>query len=320
MKKLVSEIGAKACADIIKLHITLELSEYMDADHPAYSTLKEWMFTRKEWRELINLILSGSKDLMFLFNDTHSIEFGMQFNPGHVEIHSTCLNDMNLLNCLKQNISRETKVILGAGGSSLEEIENAIYAMDHHNIVLMFGFQNFPTKYKDINFSKMRKVMKLFPEFQFGYADHTAWDEPDNILITLFGAALGMDYIEKHVTTAYGEERVDWSAAVSVDMFNEIKEKLDLLSACDGNGLLKMNQGEKDYSVYGPMKKAAVANTDISAGQKINKNMYSFKRTKQVSDLSQTDVLENMGKMVQISLKKGQVLLKEHFAKEDKEG
>ena len=46
-------------------------------------------------------------------------------------------------------------------------------------------------------------------------------------MITLLGAALGMEYIEKHVTNVFGQERVDWSAAVNMDMFNEIKKKMD---------------------------------------------------------------------------------------------
>ena len=72
--------------------------------------------------------------------------------------------------------------------------------------------------------------MNLFPEFSFGYADHTAWNEPNNILITLMGAALGMDFIEKHVTNVYGKKRVDWESTVSIDMFNEIADKLEILS------------------------------------------------------------------------------------------
>jgi len=253
--------------------------------------------------------------LMLLFNDTKAVEFGMAFNPTHVEIHSVCLNDINLLDALKQHLSRETKVVLGVGGSSLYEIENAINILRHRNIVLMFGFQNFPTKYEDINFAKMRKIMKLFPEYQFGYADHTAWNEPNNILITLFGAALGMDYVEKHVTIAYGEERIDWSAAVSIDMFNEIKGKMDLIEACNGNGLLRLNKGEQDYSIFGPMKKAAMLTKDLKAGQELERDMLAFRRTGQISDLSQVEAIQSVGKVVNCDLRKDQVLLSSHIEK-----
>ena len=42
----------------------------------------------------------------------------------------------------------------------------------------------------------------------FGYADHTAWNEENNGLITLLVSSNGMDFIEKHVTTEYGKEAV----------------------------------------------------------------------------------------------------------------
>ena len=252
---------------------------------------------------------------MLLFNDTKAIEFGMRFNPSVVEIHSVCLNDIYLLETLKQNIEPKNKIALGVGGSSFYEIENAINILQHQNIVLMFGFQNYPTRYEDINFAKMRRIMKLFPEFQFGYADHTAWDEPNNILITLFGASLGMEYVEKHVTIAYGEERIDWSAAVSIDMLNEIKEKMDLIEACNGDGLLRLNKGEKDYSIYGPMKKAAILTKDLKTGQKLERNMLAFKRTGQISDMSQVDAIESIGKEVNCDLRTDQVLFASHIEK-----
>lgn len=319
MRQLVYTINEKTKADIVKLHLTLDLDEYMAPNHPLYEDAKMWLLDKDQWKEIIKLIVSGDKELMLLFNDRKAIEFGMLFNPTYVEIHSACLNDINLLHVLKQHLTREIKVVLGVGGSSLYEVENAINILRHPNIVLMFGFQNFPTRYEDINFSKMRRIMKLFPEFQFGYADHTAWDEPNNILITLLGAALGMDYVEKHVTIAYGEKRIDWSAAVSIDMFNEIKEKMDLIEACNGDGLLCLNKGEKDYSIYGPMKKAAILTKDLKAGQKLERDMLAFKRTGQVSDMSQLEALQAIGKEITKDIKTGQVLMREYL-KEGMEG
>lgn len=316
MQQLVNTINKKAKADILKLHLTLDLDEYMASDHPLYEDAKKWIFSKVQWEEVIELVISGDKELMLLFNDTKAVEFGMQFKPTHVEIHSACMNDINLLDALKQHLIRETKVVLGVGGSLLYEIENAINILQHPNMLLMFGYQNFPTKYEDINFSKVRRIMKLFPEFQFGYADHTAWDEPNNILITLLGAALGMEYVEKHVTIAYGENRIDWSAAVTIGMFNEIKEKMNILDQCNGDGLLHLNEGEKKYSIFGPMKKAAVLIKDVMANEKLTEMMVTFKRTGQTSDLSQVDVLQSMKlKVFTRDLKKNTVLMHTYLQK-----
>lgn len=296
MMQLVSELSFKSKVDIVKLHLTIDIQEYMAPNHPLYDKLCKWMLDKTQWNEIIDIILASKKELMLLFNDSRAIEYGMQFTPSHVEIHSVCLNDIHLLNELKRNLNTGTIVVLGVGGSNLYEIENALELLQWPNIVLMFGFQNYPTNYKDINFFKMRKLMKLFPEYRFGYADHTAWDEPSNIMISLMGAALGMDYVEKHVTTVYGKERVDWSAAISIEMVNEIKEKMDILDSCNGDGLLRMNKGERDYSVFGPMKKAALFSRDVTKGEILSKDMLVFKRIGQNTDLSQVEVLHSIGK------------------------
>jgi sialic acid synthase SpsE len=315
MKRLISAISNQTKADIIKFHLLLDLEEYIFSDHELFHDYKKWSFNVDQWEEIIELSRLDGKDLMLLFNDTKAVEFGMRFNPSLVEIHSVCLNDICLLEAVKQNIEPKIKIVLGVGGSSLYEIENAIDVLQNPNIVLMFGFQNYPTKHKDINFGKMRRIMRLFPEFQFGYADHTVWDEPNNVLITILGAALGIDYVEKHVTIAFGEERIDWLSAVSIDMLNEIKEKMELIEACNGDGLLRLNKAEENYSIYGPMKKAAIFSQNLKAGQKLEKDMLAFKRTGQVSDMSQLEVLQNIGEKITEDIRAGQVLMRKHLKK-----
>ncbi len=291
---LINELNSKCSPDYIKLHITLDFDEYMDKSHPGYSLLKNMLLTSEQWKEVILQVLNNSKPLL-LFNDIKAVDFGMKFEPEVVEIHSVCLNDINLLDSLRSNINSNTTLMLGVGGSNLYEIEKAIERLKTQNIILMHGFQNYPTKYEDINLNKIRKIVNLYPNFKHGYADHTSWNHQDNLLITLMGASVGMDFVEKHVTTLYGQERVDYSAAISIDMFNELKEKIVLLSQCNGSGFLELNEGEKKYSKFGQMKKAAVLNKDVVKGEECFNNSFRFVRTGEISDLSQLDVIEKIG-------------------------
>ncbi len=312
---LVSNIITKSKADIIKYHLLLDLDEYMDSGYNLYNILKKWMLSKEQWTDILTTTNKSEKELMLLFNDSKSIEFGMKFNPTLVEIHSTCLNDFYLLEKLKFCIQKHQKIVLGIGGSSINEIENALDILQHDKIILMFGFQNYPTKYSDINLRKMRRIMNLFPEYEYGYADHTAWNEKDNILITLLGAATGMNYIEKHISTKYGEERCDWQAAVNIDMFNEIADKLEILSEINGDGYMRLNEGEKKYSLFGPMKKAAITSKEIKKGEKFNRDMILFKRSHEISDLSQIDVTEMFGKEFSVDISINSVIKKEFFNK-----
>jgi N,N'-diacetyllegionaminate synthase len=311
MKNLVSEIATKTEADIVKMHITLDFDEYMDSGHEAYALLKPWLFSEDQWCELIKIVKSKGKKIMLLLNDIEAIKFGLSLDPEYVEIHSTCLNDLFMLDELKRGLSETTKVVLGVGGTSIDEIDYAINYLKHSNMLLMFGFQNYPTVYEDVNLNKIRKIMKLFDNFEYGYADHTAWDSPYNELITLLGAASGMSYIEKHVTTHYGDNRVDWPAAISIDMFNNLHEKVKILNGLNGDGALSMNKGELRYSVFGPMKKAAVLSKDVVKGEILSLEMINFMRTKEVSDMSQIDVIKSIGKTINLDLNLGTTLMNE---------
>jgi len=311
MKNLVFEIATKTKADIVKMHITLDFDEYMDSSHDAYGLLKPWLFSKDQWSELIEIVRHNGKQVMLLLNDVEAIKFGLSFSPEYVEIHSTCLNDVFMLDELKRGLNQSTKMVLGVGGTSIDEIDHAINYLKHANMLLMFGFQNYPTVYEDVNLNKIRKIMKLFDHFEYGYADHTAWDNPHNELVTLLGAASGMLYIEKHVTTHYGDNRVDWPAAISIDMFNNLHEKVNVLDGLNGNGALSMNKGELSYSVFGPMKKAAVLRKDAVKGDTLSLEMINFIRTKDISNMSQVDVIQSIGKTINRDLDLGTTLMNE---------
>lgn len=314
MNNLLTSIIEQTRSDILKMHVTIDLDEYMDTSHPAYPLLKPWMFTAEQWRYFIQRVKKSPKDLMLLFNDTKAIELGMEFDPGYVEIHSACLNDIRLQDALKSSLKPSTTLILGIGGTDLYEVDYALNRLQHPNTVLMFGFQNFPTRYEEVNFAKMRKIMGLYPEYTFGYADHTAAAESSNELITVLGAALGMRYIEKHVTTHYLEERVDWSAAISIDMFNSIADKLDLLNALQGDGQLKLNDGEQKYSTFGPSKKGAILTRDVTKGERFQADDFAFKRTAEQSDMSQLDVLTALGRSYGNTYPAGTILQTRHLS------
>jgi N,N'-diacetyllegionaminate synthase len=273
----------------------------------------EKMFTEEQWLQIVNQILKSGKKPMFLANDKKAIDFSAKFDPELVEIHSVCLNDKELLTYADNNLPSSTSLVLGVGGSDLYEIEHAVRTIHNREVILMHGFQNYPTQYENINLSKIRKIINLYPDFKHGYADHTAWNDPNNLLATLLIAANDMHYIEKHVTITPGEERLDWQAAISIDLFNQITESLKTLEKINGNGNLALNEGELSYSVFGPNKKAAVLLKDKKSGETLSKNDFSFKRTKQITDISQIDILKLIGKNISKDLTAGHCLCKNDF-------
>lgn len=301
MKTLVGHIAASS-ASVAKLHITLSLDEYMTADHPVYELIKNWQFDECQWTELISTLRSNEKELMLLANDTKAVEFAKRIEANYIEIHSVALNDLRLLAAAREVINEDTKLVLGVGGSTLEEIDHAISFVGSRNVVLMFGFQNYPTNYSDINFNKIRRIMALYPQFEFGYADHTSWDEVNNMLVTMMGAALGVTYVEKHVSHVPGEKRADAAAVVNFNYIDELAKNISILESCNGTGSLLLNSGEQKYSNFGIMKKAALLSRNLLAGEELTTDSIEFKRTSRDCPVSQIDAIYLVGKRAKYDL------------------
>jgi len=313
MQNLVTQISESSRADIVKMHITLDINEYMSRDHDAYSTLKKWLFSAEQWEELINIVQASGKELLLLLNDTSAIKFAAQFNPALVELHSVCLNVPRLQQAILSDIGTNAKIVIGVGGCSLQEIDMAVEVFKGRETILMFGFQNYPTNYEDVNLKKIRKIQSLYANKEFAYADHTAWNEENNELITLLVSANCMEYIEKHVTIEYGKERCDYSAAISIEMFEALVDKVKLLNSIAGNGSILLNSGEQKYSQYGPMKMAGVAANNLNQGDVVSLGDINFCRTSQVSHLSQIDIVEKIGENLSSNILRGDVFLSKNF-------
>ncbi len=271
-------------ADCIKIHISLDIDEYMHPDHPSYNKAKEMLLSERCWEKVTQKVISSGKELIALCNDKKSIEFALAHETTALELHAVAVHDVHLLKYLAENAFCAGKAMLiGVGAIPIEEVD-ALYQRYAQNLVLMFGIQNYPTIPGHVDLAKQRRLMNLFPKSSYGYADHTEWNHPDNILISLLG---GMDktYLEKHATHRPGEKRLDYEAAISIEQLDQLRRWLDLAELVEGDGLLVQNEGENQYSRIGPMRRAMIATRNFQSGEKLDWDYICFKRTAQVSDL-----------------------------------
>jgi len=302
--KDAKEIGVNA----VKFHLLLDIDDYMIADHDAIEVLKPWCLNSSDWDEIIEFC--GDIDIILLCNDQKSIEYAIQ--KGNrikaIEIHATGINDIFLLE--KASKFNQT-VILGTGGSSLDEIDFAIQFLKDNNkldVFLMHGFQNYPTDYKDIKLSRMSRLNQLF-NLPIGYADHTDPLDENNEFISCIPLANGFNVIEKHFTTNFGEKRIDAQAAVNVNQLKKIKELSQIIwSTLDLDSCLKLSPAEMKYGNTGPMKKAIVAKNDIQEGELITLSNIAFKRTNASSSSKQLDLSKLLNNKTTRFIKKDEII------------
>ena len=308
LKELIDH-AKKLELDGIKFHLLLDIHDYMVKNHEVIETISNWCFDIEEWKEIIKHAQSKNLDLILLCNDLESIKFVNQLDVEikAIEIHATGINDIFLL---EEASKFNGTVILGTGGSSIDEIQYAIDYLETHNqkdVFLMHGFQNYPTNPSDVKLSRMNILKDVFG-YPVGYADHSDPKDPDNEAISVFAAAMGYNVLEKHFTHKFEEDRIDSQAAVSLEQMKKIKDLHAVAFKTFGDRPLQMSEAELKYGNTGPMKKAIVARQDIGQNEPLTLENIAFKRTNESSSLSQNDLPKLMGLKTKTSIKKDEII------------
>lgn len=319
LKKSIKKIAEAGCVDAVKFHVLFDIQTYMSPDHDLYERIQEWLFSEDEWRDIIDYARGLNLDVIILVDDLGSLDLLKTIGDklSAIEIHACSLNDVKMLNKVS-NFS--IPVILGIGGSTIDEIAFAIDYLKKKgksDIVLMYGFQNYPTKYEYINLKKMQKIKEVF-DLPTGYADHTSWDDENQELITLAGFICGANVIEKHFVFEKGENRIDCEAAISAEDFRNIYKKLEILQKAMGSGEVELNKYEKVYGKIGPMKKAIVAGKDIDKDEEILLENIAFKRTKRISYVKQKEVQNLLKRKATGKIRKNELITFENTYPSDR--
>lgn len=305
--RMIDEI-AELELNAIKFHLLLNVESYVQKNHPLIAKIKQWIFTEDQWSTLISYSTKKKLEVIALCDDVESIEYVIKNSSvAAIEIHATGINDFFLL---KKAAEFKDTIILGVGGSTLDEISYAIELLQNNgkqDILLMYGFQSYPTDYSYINLSKILKLKSIF-NFPVGYADHTDFNDPNNEFISVIGGMLGSRILEKHYTLDYGKERIDYHAAVGKTQMNKIKESMRVASVALGNGSLKLSKPELAYGDVGPMKKAIVAKKDIKQGEELSYDNLWFKRTEERSYVNQNQFLQLIGLKTACDIKKDEII------------
>ncbi len=284
-------------ADAVKFHLLMDIDNYMRRDHPIYEMVSGWLFRQEDWRHIFDLSIQKGKDIVALCDDGSSIDFVLKECPdiAAIELHSTGLNDIELLT---KASSFSNTVILGIGGSDIDEV---IFAVDFlkqrgkEDILLMYGFQSYPTNLEDIGFDRLIHLIDFF-ELPVGYADHCSFDYRFNSYISALPCSFGVNVIEKHFTLDKGEERIDYQSAVSVKDLVEIKSLMELAWRAFSRGRLSMTKAELIYGRVGINKKAPCYRFAKKEGEILSVDDIIFLRIPNDYPYRQRDVMGWVGK------------------------
>lgn len=296
----------KAQCDGIKFQILIDKDDSYNINTEIYHKLDNWCFDRKTWLDIVKYAKNMDLDVIVLPLDLQAIQF-CKTNIRYVdciEVHSVCFNDNFMLKELAE--MTDVPIILGIGGRTLDEI---CYALDilayTKNLVLMYGFQSFPTEIESINLSKIRKY-KEFYDLPIGYADHTGFNDEYGDNLVEYSYLMGARIFEKHITLTKGEKRVDYEAAVGYRDILTLREKLDKLRRVLGEGSrFSLNNAEIEYK---NREKQLVYSKEIKVGEEITYSCLGFKICSEKSDFEQKDIDKIVGCEATKDLEKDKVV------------
>ena len=282
--KLV-DASKEAGVNGVKFQVLINLDEFMSSRHSAYAQAKTWILSIEDWREVFTYTQGLGLELIIMPLDIEAFSLVSEFNVRFLEIHSVSFNDAKLFLELEKY---KIPLILGCGGRTQKEINKTIKRFSDRDIVLMVGFQSFPTELVDVKLGKIKQFKSFYQNCTIGYADHSSFNDPMAITSNEYAYILGARIFEKHITINEGCERIDSQSAVNSVKIKKIKKNLlylEKLKLEDSEGLASMNDKE---IVYRSRQKAPVANKNLNIGVKITKKDF---------DLKLIDVEDKIGEM-----------------------
>ena len=260
-------------ADAVKFQV-FKADELLTKNHPRYESFKKIEFNENEWGRIFQYGNKLKATLLADVFDKESADLVERYVSAY-KIHSTNVSDP----CLLLHVAKKRKpMLLSTAGCTIDEIRTAVKIIKPINksIILMHGYQGFPTKLEDINLSFLKTLKKLF-KLPVGLSDHVDAESDMSVTLPLVALAFDASVIEKHITLDRNLKGRDYCSALNPDEFRTLVDKIRELETALGTGLPRLSKEELNYREK--MKKYIVAKVDIPKGTKITEDMLIFKRT-----------------------------------------
>jgi len=288
--KAIIKGTSDAGVDAISVHIT-SLKDYMVRDYGSaagrgvsagkeqeiiYDYLNRINLKDSDWHELFAYARSLGLAVCAMPNDIQSLRLCKKLGLDAYVIAAACFVEENLVS----EVAREKKpVILRIGGATLGEIEstvNLIRQQGTGDMILLHGFQSYPTRIEDTRL-RLLPTLKAAFGLPVGLADHIDAESSLATIVPLVALAFGASAIEKHVTHDRKLKGEDFESALNPDELKKFVEHIREIEKSFGPSSFEpLSVEEVRYRQVS--RKRTVATGLIKKGERINREDITFKR------------------------------------------
>lgn len=271
------DAAATAGADAAKFQLVYA-EELASPDYQHFKLFRKLEMPDQAWVELAAHARRCSIALELDVFGPRSLALAEALAVRAVKVHSTDMGNPALLQAVAESGIEE--VLLSTAGCSVEEIQHALRMLARKRVVLLHGFQGYPTPTAANQIFRLRDFAARYQAVAgvtLGFADHA--DPAGELSVLLAAAALGAGatVIEKHLTLDRRLKLEDYESALNPDEFSAFVHLLRECSTALGSSADAMPAAERDYRTK--TRKHVVAARDLAAGTLIAPADIALKRT-----------------------------------------
>ncbi|MBO6675196.1 MAG: N-acetylneuraminate synthase family protein [Rhizobiales bacterium] len=277
---LLIRAAAKSGADAVKFQLVFA-DELATPDYQYYDLFRGLEMSDETWQSLADQCRAEGIALQVDIFGRRSLDLAARIGVETVKLHGTDIANPGLLRDVAA--SSVPQVMLGAGGAHLDEIDTALAVLADKKVVVLLGFQAYPTPTDTNQIDRVGVLCERFADASnvtVGFADHA---DPENALrMALAAAALGKGarVIEKHLTLGRNMELEDFESALNPDQFAEFATTLrgvdSALGVTADSADFGMSEAEKSYRKM--IRRHVVSAHALQAGQLVEASDLVLKR------------------------------------------
>ena len=304
LAKEILKNAAEAGCNAVKLQRFHKDKLIVPSDQ-RYENFKKIELSDKNWEELIEFAKTLNVDIIGEPYDEEAADFFEKHNVVAFKIPSSDIANPYLV---KKVAGFGRPVLIAVGGSSYEEIKNAVNLIKsngNENIILMHGYQAFPTKIEDTNLAAIETLKNKF-NLLVGFADHVDATLEIAIVLPVLAAARGASVIEKHITKNRADRGFDHFSSLHKDEFTKMVSLIRNYEKANGSG--KIDEYEAEQTYRKKMKKYIVAARNVSAGETIKLTDLAFKRNQNEAGHSPSEAEQFISKKAKVNIKENEII------------
>lgn len=284
-------------ADLVTVQV-FDLDSFVTPfDEQSFSNFQKVYITQDDWLNYFNWCKKEKISVLPCVLDYTSAE--LCFNEGFksVKLHASDIINLKFIEYIN---SRFDKVFLEFGGADISEISLAVKKLKDTKVILLYGFNAYPTKIENQNLNFLVYLSKNFL-CDVGFCDHSV----NNDVIPLLAMAKGASYLEKHVSLdSSDQERFDWQVSVNMKEFKNLIFSIQKYLPSFGDKLRFVSDSELKFRKI--MYKKIVARRKINKNEILKIEDIDFKRS--IEGVESSFFNKIIGKKARFNIKKDQVL------------